>query len=371
VAEIGRTGVQAYGRTDGPSDARSPRDEAPTGAGVAAAEVSPWAVLDERVRGTSFVDLPIASILNAPQQTGMRFWSLNPYVGCEFGCSYCFARFAHRYVAERGRERGGISAAEFPDFRGPEGWEGFERRIFVKREAADVLGRTLHPSRLGGASIAIGTATDPYQPAERRFHVTRQVLERLAQFHGLRIGIVTKSPLVVRDIEILRRLATRHEVTVHLSLISVDVSLIRTLEPRSPMPPVRLVALRKLRRAGIPAGVMIAPVLPGITDGAPQLRALVAAAQEAGAAFVCASPLRLYAGVRQRFLPVVAQAFPALLSRYERAFDASGEIGREYRAALEKRVERIKAELGFEEEDARTGAPPDRRTEALQWELPL
>jgi len=328
-------------------------------------------VLDARERGTRFVDLPIASILNAPQQTGLPFWSLNPYVGCEFGCSYCFARYAHRFVAERALGRGGISAAEFPDFRGPEGWEGFERRIFVKREAADVLGLTLKPSRLRGASIAIGTATDPYQPAERRFRVTRQVLERLAQFHGLRIGLVTKSPLVVRDIEVLHRVAERNTLAVHLSLLSVDVRLVRTLEPRSPMPPVRLAALRKLVKAGIPAGVMIAPVLPGITDGVPQLRALISAAKEAGAAFVHVSPLRLYAGVRARFLPVVAQAFPALLPRYERAFDASGEIGPVYRAALENRVGAIKREMGIEEQ-AGTGAQTHRGTEeALQWELPL
>jgi DNA repair photolyase len=331
----------------------------------------PWEVLDARDRGTRFLDLPIASILNAPQQSGLPFWSLNPYVGCEFGCSYCFARYAHRYVAERALGRGGIPAAEFPDFQGPEGWEGFERRIFVKREAADVLGRTLKPARVGESSIAIGTATDPYQPAERRFRVTRQVLERLAQFHGLHIGLVTKSPLVVRDIEVLRRVAERNTLAVHLSLISVDVRLVRTLEPRSPMPPVRLAALRKLVKAGIPAGVMIAPVLPGITDGVPQLRALIAAAQEAGAAFVHVSPLRLYAGVRQRFLPLVERSFPGLRERYERAFDASGEIGPVYRAALERRVEGIKRELGIEETEG-TGARAHERTEAaLQRELPL
>jgi len=330
-----------------------------------------WAVLAARSRGTRFVDLPIASILNAPQPSGLPFWSLNPYVGCEFGCSYCFARYAHRFVAERALGRGGIPAAEFPDFRGPEGWEGFERRIFVKREAADVLGRTLSPARVGRASIAIGTATDPYQPAERRFRVTRQVLERLSQFHGLRIGLVTKSPLVVRDIEVLHRVAERHVLAVHLSLISVDVRLVRTLEPRSPMPPVRLAALRKLVQAGIPAGVMIAPVLPGITDGVPQLRALVAAAKEAGAAFVHVSPLRLYAGVRQRFLPLVERSFPGLRERYERAFDASGEIGPVYRAALERRVERVKAAVGFKEAEG-TGTQARRGTEkALQWDLPL
>ena len=354
-------------------------------AAPSAAIPQPWAVLDVRLRGTEFIQLPIASVLNAPQQSGMPFWSLNPYVGCEFGCSYCFARYAHRYVVERARGRGAAAAPPVATglsggcgATGVPGSESFERRIFVKSEAADVVGRTLHPSRLDGASIAIGTATDPYQPAERRFHVTRQVLERLAQFHGLTVGLVTKSPLVVRDVTVLRRLAERNEVTVHLSLISADVSLLRRLEPHAPAPSLRLAALRKLRQAGIAAGVMAAPVLPGITDGVPQLRALVSAAKEAGAAFVHVSPLRLYAGVRQRFLPFVARAFPALLPRYERAFDASGEIGPAYREALERRVERIRRELGFEEAEGTearahggTDARLHGRTDAFQRELPL
>jgi DNA repair photolyase len=347
-------------------------------------------VLDARERGTSFVNLPIASILNAPQQTGMPFWSLNPYVGCEFACSYCYARYVHRYVVERSPGRGAPSAGPAT---GPLGGCGgadlagapaagtireaedtgdaFERRIFVKSEAPDVVGRTLRPSRLQGPGLLIGTATDPYQPAERRFKVTRSVLERLAQFHGLRIGLITKSPLVARDLDVLRRLAERNDVTVHCSLIALDVALVRKVEPRSPTPPVRLRALARLARAGIHAGVMIAPVLPGLTDGVPHLRALLRAAQDAGAAFAHCSPLRLYPAIRPRFLPLVARDFPALLPRYARAFDEHGELSAAYTVALERRVERLRREAGFMETEG-TGAQGHGGTEpAVQWELPL
>jgi DNA repair photolyase len=332
--------------------------------------VSPWAVLEARGRGTSFIDLPITTILNAPQQTGMQFWSLNPYVGCEFECSYCYARYVHRYVAERSPgQAGGPGVAGTP--AGRDVGDDFERRIFVKTAAPDVVGRTLRPSRLQGPGLLIGTATDPYQPAERRFKVTRKVLERLAQFHGLRIGLITKSPLVTRDVDVLRRLAERNDVTVHCSLVSVDMALVRRIEPRSPTPPVRLRALARLTRAGIHAGVMIAPVLPGLTDGVPPLRALLRAAQDAGAAFAHASPLRLYPAIRPRFLPLVAREFPALLPRYQRAFDERGELSATYAAALERRIERIKREVGFEEVEDTDPRTSGRADQARQWELPL
>jgi DNA repair photolyase len=340
-------------------------------------------VLDVRARGAEFVRLPIASILNSPQQTGMRFWSLNPYVGCEFGCSYCYARYVHRYVVERERDRrlspaatefsagGGGESPRFPGDGSEDGWGAFERRIFVKTDAPDVVGRTLRPSRLQDHGILIGTATDPYQPAERRFRLTRQVLERLAQFHGLRIGLITKSPLVARDVDVLRRLAERNDVTVHFSIIAVDVPLVRKLEPRSPLPPLRFKALATLAKAGLRAGAMIAPVLPGLTDDVPHLRALLRTAKDAGAIFAEASPLRLHPAVKPRFLLVVAREFPALLTRYERAFDERGELSTVYAAALERRVERLKREVGFEER-ADTGAQGHGGTEqALQWELPL
>jgi len=308
---------------------------------------TPWAVLDQRARGTQFVSLPIRSVLNSPQQTGMNFWSVNPYVGCEFGCSYCYARFAHQYVAERsGTPPGGWSL------------EDFERRIFVKAGAADVVALTLRPGRLKGHAIAIGTATDPYQPAERQFRITRQILERLAQFHGLRIGIVTKSPLIARDRDVLERLAERSELTIHLSLITVDAPLLRRLEVRSPAPGARLRALEKLAQAGLSAGVMIAPVLPGITDDVPHLEALIRAAKNAGARFVGTSPLRMYAHTRRRFLPLVAGEFPRLLARYQRAFAVSGTLSPVYVSALKRRVTKLRREIGV------PAAPMTGRTDA-------
>jgi DNA repair photolyase len=331
-------------------------------------------VLDERARGTRFVALPVRSVLNAPASTGMDWWSVNPYVGCEFGCSYCYARFAHQYVVERARDRGELSAEAYADWRGLEGWEAFERRIFVKTGAAEVLALTLKPARLAGRAVVIGTATDPYQPAERRFRITRQVLERLAQFHGLHVGIITKSPLVLRDMDVLRRLAERSDVTVHVSLIAVDAPLVRTLEVRSPLPAVRLKALERLAAAGLRAGVMMAPVVPGITDGVPQIEALLRAAKDAGARFVNADVLRLYPAIRRRFLPVVVDHFPHLLPNYERAFDARGIVKREYRAALQRRVSRLRRKVGVpsgtEERSGPHGRDP-KWEDVVQAELAL
>jgi DNA repair photolyase len=291
-------------------------------------------VLDERLRGTTFVALTPRSILNSPQQTGVDFWSLNPYIGCEFGCTYCYARYAHRYAVERARDAGKLSDAEFRDFRGPHGWEAFERKIFVKERLLAALerdlGRYFRTARLPDhptAPIVIGTATDPYQPAERRFRLTRQVLERLARCEGLNVGIITKSPLIARDLDVLRRLQERNDLEVYISLITLDARLIRRVEPRSPLPAVRLRALERLSVAGINAGLIVAPVLPGITDDSPHLEALFRAAREAGARFVHAGPLRLYAAVRDRFLPVLETHFPGLADRYRRAY-GEGRSGR-------------------------------------------
>jgi DNA repair photolyase len=326
-----------------------------------------WATLDQRQRGTRFVSLPIASVLNSPAQTGMDFWSVNPYVGCEFGCSYCYARFTHQYVTERAPAGGSRRpAATWTD-------DDFEQTIFVKAGAAEVLALTLRPARLGGHAVVIGTATDPYQPAERTFRLTRRVLETLAQYHGLDVGIITKSPLVARDIDVLKKLQERSAVTVNVSLIATDVELVRRLEPRTPMPAVRLKVLEQLVHAGIYAGVIMAPVVPGVSDDVPRLTAMVQAAKDAGARFIHAHPLRLYANVRRRFLPVVAEHWPALLPRYEKAFDARGIVTPAYAAALSRRMKKIRSALGMS--DGRTAAQPHRRTEGwpevVQQELAL
>src|SRR5881296_3186277 len=310
-------------------------------------------VLDERLRGTRFVSLTPKSILNSPQQTGVDFWSLNPYVGCEFGCSYCYARYAHRYVVERAHDTGTLSDGEFQEFRGPHGWEAFERRIFVKDQLLGALEadlrryyRSIGPSARQSVPIVIGTATDPYQPAERRFRLTRLILERLARCEGLNVGVITKSPLIARDVDVLLRLQQRNDLEVYVSLITVDVSLIKRVEARSPMPAVRLRGLQRLADAGIRAGLIVAPVLPGITDDVPHLEALFQAAREAGAQFVHAGPLRLYRAVRERFLPVLDESFPGLSPRYRQAYRSSG-APRAYAAALAARIKSLQQRFGF------------------------
>ncbi len=307
-------------------------------------------VLDQRQRGTRFVALTSRRVLNPPAQTGMDFWSLNPYVGCEFGCTYCYARYAHRYVVERARDAGRLATTEFAEYRGPGGWEAFEQRIFVKANLPAVLDADLvryHRTARPGEPIVIGTATDPYQPAERRFRLTRAALERLARCEGLSIGIITKSPLVARDVDLLARLQRHNALEVYLSLITLDASLLKRLEARSPVPAARLRALQRLSAAGINAGVIVAPVLPGITDGVAHLEAVFRAARTAGARFACASPLRLYAGVRDRFLPVLESHFPALAGRYRRAYARHAAAPRDYAQALARRVRRLRARTGF------------------------
>jgi DNA repair photolyase len=311
-------------------------------------------VLDQRLRGTKFVSLEPKSVLNSPQQTGVDFWSLNPYIGCEFGCTYCYARYAHRYAVERAHDAGKLSDEEFVEFRGPHGWEAFEQRVFVKDRLLGVLEgdlrryfRSVGPTVRPSAPIVIGTATDPYQPAERRFRLTRGILERLARCEGLNIGIITKSPLIARDTDVLRRLQQRSDLEVHISLTTVDVALIRQVEARSPMPAVRLRALRRLSDAGVHVGLIVAPVLPGITDDVPHLEALFQAAREAGARFVHAGPLRLYPAVRDRFLPMLETRFPHLVARYRRAYDGRSGVPRDYARALSARIKQLQARFGF------------------------
>ena len=308
-------------------------------------------VLDERLRGTKFVTLQPKSVLNSPEQTGMDFWSLNPYVGCEFGCSYCYARYAHRYVVERAHDAGKLSDAELAEFRGPHGWEAFEQRIFVKQQILAALESDLRRFfrcvQRPRDTIVIGTATDPYQPAERRFRLTRAVLARLAQCEGLSIGLITRSSLVARDADLFTQIQRHNDLEVHVSLITLDVALIRALEARSPMPAVRLRALKRLTDAGVNAGLIVAPVLPGISDDVPRLDALFRSARAAGARFLTASPLRLYPGIRDRFLPVLDEHFPHLARRYRQAYAGRGAAPRAYARALSRRIRKLQVKWGF------------------------
>ena len=333
------------------------------------------AVLDARRRGTVFVELPARTIVNSPESTGMGFWSINPYVGCEFGCTYCYARFVHRYIVERAWADDRITAREFADLGSPAGLEPFEHRIFVKarntvraaldRDLALVRRRT---ARDGTQSLVVGTATDPYQPAERQYQITRAILGRLCNERGLRIGVITKSPLVVRDIDLLGRLAERHLVSIYVSLVSTDPAVVDRFEARSPLPHARLRALGRLAAAGLRAGLIVAPILPGITDSSEQIRALMRAGKMAGAQFVFPSTLRLYPAIRSRFLPIVERHAASLAARYRAAYHRGSEVPVAYEVALQRRFDRIAAEYGIPRTD---GAREQPRPAAPESQLSL
>jgi DNA repair photolyase len=311
-------------------------------------------LLESRKRGTQFHELSSRSILNTPESTGMGFWSANPYVGCEFGCSYCYARYTHRYVAERARDTGAVTPGTFADLTVPAGLEPFEHRIFVKRRrsVAEALERDLRrlrrrTERDGRQNLVIGSGTDPYQPAERLYQITRTILERLRRERGIRIGIITKSALVCRDIPLLRDLARVHPVSVYISLISVDAEITSQFEARSPQPHVRLRALARLTAAGIRAGLIVAPVLPGVTDSTDQFERLLGAARDAGARFALPIPLRLYPDARQRVVPLVAERNDGLAARYRRRFAEGWNVPDTYADAMRQRFHTIAARYGI------------------------
>jgi DNA repair photolyase len=371
----------------------------------------PLPVLEEHAsRGATFHEVPVKAILNSPATTGMGFWSLNPYVGCEFGCTYCYARETHKWVVERAEQRSSgaveqhVPRSALPVPRSPlqspyqatehaergtrnteraslPPWLAFEKRILVKTTAAAVLRRTLFPAKLAGASLVIGTATDPYQPAERRFRLTRSILEALLGWRGLRLGIITKSPLILRDLDLLRQLAARHDLTVNISLCSTDAALLRRIEARSPAPHARLRALERLSGAGIHAGLLVAPILPGLSDSRESLSVLLAAGRAAGARYAVGYPLRVGPATRERLLPHLAREFPELAERYARHFNGRDNASREYLDALAARFRSLQREFGFPVTDRPTGAggryrrespsPRPPATETVQWGLPI
>jgi DNA repair photolyase len=321
------------------------------------------------------------NVLNGPEVTGMGFWSINPYVGCAFGCAYCYARYTHRYVMERAADHDRMEDALHERYEEMPPWLAFERNIFVKQNAPDVLARTLrqgsdkHLALLKGETIVIGTATDPYQPAERKFRVTRRILEVLAGHPGLKVSIISKSPLITRDIDVLSRINRVSELHIHLSLITLRRDLARKLEPRSPTPESRVRALRRLREAGIDAGINCMPVLPGITDNPSDLEALVKTVSSAGATYVGACALRLRSTARNRYLPFIAQEFPHLEERYRNTYASSHNAGERYREGLARFFDRICAKYRVEswsrmESDDEGDEAHERLTPSEQFMLP-
>ena len=248
-------------------------------------------------------------------------FTVNPYRGCEFGCKYCYARYAH----------------EFMELRDP---ELFERKIYAKQFHASCFRDELRRLKTG-ETIWIGTATDPYQPAERRFRITRGMLDVFAGERGFELGITTKSDLIARDSELLARIARKNGVSVHLTITTLDEGLARILEPRAPRPGLRVAAVRKLTEAGVRVGVLAHPMMPLINDSEKSIEAVCEAAAQNGASSFSASPLFLKPCAQQVFFPFLEQHFPHLLRRYKERFEANAYLKGHYPEMIRERVQKV------------------------------
>ncbi|HEV7215168.1 MAG TPA: radical SAM protein [Chloroflexota bacterium] len=253
-----------------------------------------------------YIDTQCKSALNRVR--GMPFdWSLNPYRGCRHRCAYCYARVSHTFM-------------------GHNAGEDFDSVIYAKTNLAQVLQAELRRPNWTRAPIAIGTATDPYQPIEGRYRLTRSCLTVLAAANNP-ANIITKGTLVVRDSDLLQDLARRAGCGVSISLISLDEQLWRAFEPGTPPPAQRLAALQRLAAAGIPCGLALAPVLPKLTDSLPTLEAVVKAAADNGARWLWSGTLHFEPAVRDWFFTALQRHFPESLAAYERIFGAEEATG--------------------------------------------
>ncbi|MBX5436962.1 MAG: radical SAM protein [Alicyclobacillaceae bacterium] len=289
----------------------------------------------------SFQPLYAKQALNRVQSPGMPFqWSLNPFRGCTHGCSFCYARAFHTYM--------GLDADDT-----------FQREIWVKVNAADVLDRQLerlarrHRWNLAAlaadiGTIVIGTATDPYQPVEAQTEVTRECLKVLAAYR-VPVSITTRSPLILRDLDLL----TQMPVRVHISVHTLDKAVWRALEPATPAPDKRLQAVRELTQAGVQTGVFLAPIIPGLTDRRSDIRELLQAVRDSGGQFAVPSVLRLTPDVKAWFFQTLARAFPDVLPYLHRLYAAGAEADSRYVSRILQAVQAELAALGLSERPGR------------------
>jgi DNA repair photolyase len=299
-----------------------------------------------------YIEITCKSAINRVQGMPYLKWSLNPYGGCVHKCRFCFA-VQYRVVADQGTQ------------------QDFGTRLFIKTNLLHVLSQELRRPGLQGEHITLGTATDPYQPVEGRYKLTRGALERLRD-HGNPVSLLTKSPMIVRDVDVLAELARQTSAEVFFSITTVDLDLWRTVEPGTANPFHRLKAMRTLREAGVPAGVMMAPVLPGLTDSAASIEAVAAAAREHKAAYFSATALRLAPHVKEFYLGFVKDEYPDLLPRYKRAYPGT-YAPLDYREKLDERIQKIRKQYGFAGHGERRRDQSDARVAraVAQLSLPL
>ena len=344
-----------HGTCESPNGASAPppvpaRSEKPATELVGIARLAASSPRAESKRGTEYFLLPVKSILNECHSERVPFrWTVNPYRGCEFGCRYCYARYTHEYMELDGTD--------------------FESKIYVKKDAGPLAERDLNSEDIWGEHIAIGTATDPYQPAEREFGTTRAILEKMAACEGLSLSITTKSDQVVRDIELLRRISERSSLTIHMTVTTLRARLARLLEPRAPRPDLRLEAVRKLRGAGIAVGVNAMPILPGLTDREADLDALVRASRDAGAQWIAAAVVFLMPTSWKSFMTFLEEKFPPLARQYRDWFRGYGNAPEEYRRELAARVENLRRKYGIGSRPFKALETPGRAWRSPQMRL--
>ena len=297
--------------------------------------------------GVEYREEPCRSALNRVKGMGFK-WSLNPYMGCVHQCTFCFVRAFEMRAARPYDDRYGTS-------------------IRVKVNVVDVLRRELGRRSWKHELVAFGTATDPYQPAEGRYRLTRGSIEALTE-SGTPFSLLTRGPLIVRDLDVFQAAAAQVDVTVNFSVPTLDPAVWRRTEPGTAPPLQRLRALRTLADGGIKTGVGMAPILPGISDRPEQLEAVIRAARDAGAAFVWCNILYLKPGTREHFMSSLARDWPELLADYETLYERGAYVDRKQVDEMKKRVALMARQHGVGE---RPRIRPDPRpTSQKQLELP-
>lgn len=292
-------------------------DEAPDGLfdvqDLFGADVGPG-----RMSHLEFLPVLAHRVLNHLPNTPWAEWTINAYRGCSHACRYCFARPTHEYL--------GLNAGE-----------DFDRKIVVKINAVEVLRRELADPRWQREHVAMGTNTDPYQRAEAKFRLTRGVIAALVAAQTP-FSVLTKSPLVTRDLDLIAPAARQLDVSVTFSVPTVDEHAWRISEPGTPHPLRRVDAMRAMVAAGVRTGALMAPILPGISDRRDQIEATVAAIESAGAPVLHAHPVYLRGSTREHFMAWLREHDPALHARYERGIDARGEVSEQYKTWVRKAV---------------------------------
>lgn len=281
--------------------------------------------LEPRRADVEFVEVECRSALNPVKNMGFS-WSLNPYTGCEHRCSFCYVR-AFELRADRASD------------------DRYGRTVRVKVNIASVLRSELGRRSWRKETVVIGAATDPYQPAEGRYKLTRRCLEVMRDFANP-AAMITRGPMIVRDVDVLSELARRAEVHITFSIPTLDDDVWRKTEPGTAHPRQRLRALEKLVTAGIDVGVGMAPILPGISDRPEQLEAVVKAAREAGATGLWAGMLHLKDGTREHFMSVLSKHWPELVPRYEQAYRDRAYLPQAFGARTMQDVARLRSRHG-------------------------